>query len=71
MPSVLGLRRATATPTRASAPPTYAIAGGASSIRKEWEWRKLRGEPTKNLEAFRGWLEAGELPGEQDGAESE
>ena len=36
--------------------------GFASSIRKEWEWRKLRGEPTKNLEAFRGWLEAGEAP---------
>ena len=34
--------------------------GFASSIRKEWEWRKLRGEPTRNLEAFRGWLEAGE-----------
>ena len=32
--------------------------GFASSIRKEWEWRKLRGEPTYNLEAFRGWLEA-------------
>jgi hypothetical protein len=32
--------------------------GFASSIRKEWEWRKLRGESTKNLEAFRGWLEA-------------
>jgi Putative bacterial sensory transduction regulator len=32
--------------------------GFASSIRKEWEWRKLRGEPTHNLEAFRGWLEA-------------
>ena len=32
--------------------------GFATSIRKEWEWRKLRGEPTKNLEAFRGWLEA-------------
>jgi hypothetical protein len=31
--------------------------GFASSIRKEWEWRKLRGEPTHNLEAFRGWLE--------------
>jgi hypothetical protein len=31
--------------------------GFATSIRKEWEWRKLRGEPTKNLEAFRGWLE--------------
>ncbi|MEI5671712.1 MULTISPECIES: YbjN domain-containing protein [unclassified Nocardioides] len=38
--------------------------GFASSIRKEWEWRKLRGEPTKNLEAFRGWLESG---GEPDG----
>ncbi|MCD4533799.1 YbjN domain-containing protein [Nocardioides sp. cx-169] len=32
--------------------------GFAGSIRKEWEWRKLRGEPTHNLEAFRGWLEA-------------
>jgi len=31
--------------------------GFATSIRKEWEWRKLRGESTKNLEAFRGWLE--------------
>ena len=30
----------------------------ASSIRKEWEWRRLRGESTRNLEAFRGWLEA-------------
>mgnify|MGYP000889858992 FL=1 len=40
--------------------------GFASSIRKEWEWRKLRGEPTRNLEAFRGWLEAGEdAPGER------
>jgi hypothetical protein len=34
--------------------------GFASSIRKEWEWRRLRGEPTHNLEAFRGWLEAEE-----------
>lgn len=34
--------------------------GFASSIRKEWEWRKLRGESTANLEAFRGWLESGE-----------
>jgi hypothetical protein len=33
--------------------------GFASSIRKEWEWRKSRGESTKNLEAFRGWLERG------------
>ncbi|WP_459972153.1 type III secretion system chaperone family protein [Nocardioides pyridinolyticus] len=32
--------------------------GFASSIRKEWEWRQLRGESTKNLEAFRGRLEA-------------
>ncbi|MDP3891687.1 YbjN domain-containing protein [Nocardioides sp.] len=36
--------------------------GFASSIRKEWEWRKLRGEPTHNLEAFRGWLERDEEP---------
>ena len=36
--------------------------GFASSIRKEWEWRRLRGEPTRNLEAFRGWLESGEDP---------
>jgi hypothetical protein len=34
--------------------------GFASAIRKEWDWRKLRGEPTANLEAFRGWLEAGD-----------
>ena len=27
--------------------------GFASSIRKEWAWRRLRGEPTTNLEAFR------------------
>jgi hypothetical protein len=31
--------------------------GFATSIRKEWEWRTLRGESTKNLEAFRGWLD--------------
>ncbi|GAB7002858.1 YbjN domain-containing protein [Nocardioides sp. AN3] len=31
--------------------------GFATSIRKEWAWRNLRGESTKNLEAFRGWLE--------------
>jgi hypothetical protein len=31
--------------------------GFASSIRKEWDWRRSRGEPTHNLEAFRGWLE--------------
>jgi len=33
--------------------------GFASSIRKEWEWRRANGESTANLEAFRGWLEAG------------
>jgi len=31
--------------------------GFASSIRKEWEWRTSRGESTRNLDAFRGWLE--------------
>ena len=31
--------------------------GFESSIRKEWEWRRARGESTANLEAFRGWLE--------------
>ncbi|MGI8576570.1 MAG: YbjN domain-containing protein [Nocardioidaceae bacterium] len=31
--------------------------GFASSIRKEWEWRLRRGECTRNLDAFRGWLE--------------
>lgn len=36
--------------------------GFATSIRKEWEWRKLRGESTANLEAFRDWLEAGDAP---------
>ena len=43
--------------------------GFASSIRKEWEWRKLRGEPTHNLEAFRGGLESEDYspaPGEQN-----
>jgi hypothetical protein len=36
--------------------------GFATSIRKEWEWRISRGESTRNLEAFRGWLEAGTDP---------
>lgn len=36
--------------------------GFSTSIRKEWQWRKLRGESTRNLEAFRGWLEGDELP---------
>jgi hypothetical protein len=31
--------------------------GFATSIRKEWEWRVKRGESTRNLDAFRGWLE--------------
>lgn len=31
--------------------------GFASSIRREWEWRRTRGESTANLEAFRGWLD--------------
>jgi len=31
--------------------------GFATSIRKEWEWRLKRGESTRNLDAFRGWLE--------------
>jgi hypothetical protein len=41
--------------------------GFATSIRKEWEWRKLRGESTRNLEAFRGWLEADEAAGRSAG----
>ena len=36
--------------------------GFASSIRKEWEWRTSRGESTRNLDAFRGWLESGTRP---------
>jgi hypothetical protein len=31
--------------------------GFAASIRREWEWRVSRGESTRNLDAFRGWLE--------------
>jgi hypothetical protein len=46
--------------------------GFASSIRKEWEWRRQRGEPTHNLEAFRGWLESEDGSArEQDRAEGE
>ena len=33
--------------------------GFATSIRREWDWRRSRGESTRNLEAFRGWLESG------------
>ena len=36
--------------------------GFATSIRREWEWRRARGESTRNLEAFRGWLEREEDP---------
>jgi hypothetical protein len=31
--------------------------GFATSIRKEYEWRLSRGESTRNLDAFKGWLE--------------
>jgi hypothetical protein len=31
--------------------------GFENSIRREWEWRRSRGESTANLEAFRGWLD--------------
>ena len=31
--------------------------GFASAIRKEFAWRVSRGESTRNLDAFRGWLE--------------
>lgn len=34
--------------------------GFESAIRKEWAWRRSRGESTRNLEAFRGWLEPGD-----------
>lgn len=43
--------------------------GFGSSIRKEWEWRTLRGEPTHNLEAFRGWLESS--PGDEHGGQGD
>ena len=35
--------------------------GFATSIRREWEWRVSRGESTRNLEAFRGWLERDQI----------
>jgi hypothetical protein len=31
--------------------------GFATSIRKELSWRRRRGESTRNLDAFRGWLD--------------
>ena len=37
--------------------------GFGSAIRKEWEWRTSRGESTRNLDAFRGWLESGSREG--------
>ncbi len=44
--------------------------GFASSIRKEWQWRNERGESTRNLDAFRGWLEpGGSAPGGREPAE--
>jgi hypothetical protein len=36
--------------------------GFATSIRKEWDWRRANNESTANLEAFRGWLEADTEP---------
>ncbi|MCW2856645.1 MAG: YbjN protein [Marmoricola sp.] len=33
--------------------------GFSTAIRKEWEWRTSRGEDTRNLDAFRGWLTPG------------
>ena len=36
--------------------------GFATAIRKEWEWRRSTGQPTHNLEAFRGWLEPDNPP---------
>ena len=31
--------------------------GFETSIRREWDWRRSRGESTANLAAFRGWLD--------------
>lgn len=31
--------------------------GFATAIRKEWDWRISRGEDTRNLDAFKGWLD--------------
>ncbi len=33
------------------------VLGFMSSIRREWDWRRSRGESTRNLEAFRHLLE--------------
>lgn len=32
--------------------------GFATAIRKEYDWRVSRGESTRNLDAFKGWLES-------------
>ncbi len=37
--------------------------GFTSSIRREWKWRMSREESTRNLDAFRGWLERDDAPG--------
>jgi hypothetical protein len=31
--------------------------GFGTSIRREWDWRLSHGESTRNLDAFRGWLD--------------
>jgi hypothetical protein len=41
--------------------------GFASSIRKEWEWRLSRGEPTYNLAAFPHLAPGGAPPPPADG----
>jgi hypothetical protein len=41
--------------------------GFATSIRREWAWRVSRGESTRNLDAFRGWLDRDAEPGTYDG----
>jgi hypothetical protein len=44
--------------------------GFSSAIRKEWEWRLARGEPTWNLEAFRHLApEGAEVPATTDATE--
>ncbi len=45
--------------------------GFATSIRREWEWRVARGESTRNLEAFRGWLEQEPDPARRSPGEGE
>jgi hypothetical protein len=42
--------------------------GFATSIRREWEWRVSRGESTRNLDAFRGWLERDRPPASGPGS---